>query len=270
MGALLGIMVILLLISAVGFGIAGGIDKIQSNSADKIRDDFLVDIQNVCNKSGIKYQEPTGFKVPLGDNMGYKYDYVNEVAFDTSGKALEPALYWIDKSTNELCFVGRHDSFKVNINDIEMHTFDGEIKYVPVVKNTGKDVSISGALVGGVVAGSAGMIVGATKDRNHTETEVKEIDQRNVYVYFRDGDAVKTFHVTKSFFNDSFNFGDFIKRELPEKSDVYLQAHSTSEISTSAEEKGMEEQLIELKRLLDNGLITDEDYNAKKKTILNI
>ncbi len=236
----------------------------------KIRDDFLVDIQNICNKNGINYQEPTGFKVPIGNNMGYRYDYLNEVAFDTSGKALDPALYWIDKSTNEMCFVGRHDFFKVNLNDIEMHTFDGEIKYVPIVKNTCKDISLSGALVGSVVAGSAGMIVGATKDRNHFETEMKEIDQRNVYVYLKVNDEVKMFHVTKSFFNDSFTFDEFIKKELPEKSDTYLKVQATTDTSASIKNSSIEDQLVELKRLLDNGLITEEDYNAKKKTILDI
>ena len=255
-----------IIVFLVCMGLVKLIDRSQEKAAEKSKESFLADIKSVCMRDKIEYQEPKSIKITLPNNAGYTYAYTNEVAFVSSGEWINPALYWI--SQNQLCFVGRNKSFKVNLDRIEMYTLNGSVQYVSKVNNTGKKVSLSGAVVGGVVAGPAGMIIGATKDRNNITTDMEEKDDRKIYIYYKDSnDEIKMFNVEKSFFGEYFNFDEFIKKELPTKSDVYLITHQEKN-NNSNNTENLENSLIRLKKLYEDGLINEDDYEIKKKELL--
>ena len=261
----MGFIVVCIVIFIVCMGIVKGIDSSQERTAEKSNEKFLNEIQNVCNRDGIEYQEPTSIKITLPDNCGYKYDYSNEVVFECSDMSIIPALYWANKK--QLFFVGRNSSFEVDMDKIEMYTSDGTIQYISKVDNTGKNISVPGAIVGGLIAGTAGMIIGATKDRNNISTNVEKKDERKIYVYYKDkNDNIKMFNVQKSFFCDDFNFDKFIRKELPNKSDTSLIAHQNERKETNDE--SVEENFKKIKKLYEDGLIDKEDYEIKKKELL--
>lgn len=262
MGFFIGCIIVFI----VCMGLVKLIDNSQERTAEKNKEKFFSEIKAVCMRDKIEYQEPKSIKLTLPNNAGYRYEYTNMVAFVSSGEWINPAIYWI--SQNQLFFVGRNKSFKVNLDRIEMYTSKGSVKYVSKVNNEGKKVSLSGAVVGGIVAGPAGMIIGATKDRNNITTDMEEKDDRKVYIYYRaNNNEIKMFNVEKSFWGEYFNFDEFIKRELPTKSDEYLVAHQEKN-NNSNNTENLEDSLIRLKKLFEDGLINEDDYELKKKELL--
>lgn len=265
----MGFFVGCIIVFVVCMALVNLIDGSQERTAEKNKESFLEDIKEVCMRDKITYQEPKAIKITLPDNFGYKYDYTNEIALISSEGCIDPALYWIDQ--NQLCFVGRNKSFKIDLDKIEMYTLDGSIQYISKINNTGKKVSLSGAVVGGIVAGPAGMIIGATKDRNDIDTDIEEKDDRKVYIYYKDtNDAVKMFNVQKTFFCEYFNFDEFIKKELPTKSDTYLLSHQNNRVEEQEIDKeNIKDKLLELKTLYEDGLIDEEEYKNTKRKLLN-
>lgn len=266
MGAIIGIIVGCLIVAAVCGGIASAIDGSQERSAEKNSNIFLENVQKVCDKNGIEYKEPKSIKITLPNNFGYRFDYENEVMVNYLNETMKVALYWIDKETNELCFVSSNNSFTIDIDKIKMYTLDGSVRYNSIVKNDGKNVSVSGAIIGSAIAGPAGMIIGATKDRNNITTEIEKTDERKVYIYYEtENDNIKLLTVDKVPWCNHFNFDDFIRKELPTKSDIYL---SSNQIEKN-DNNDIELTLARLKKMFEEGLISEEDYKLKKNEILS-
>ena len=269
MGAIIGIIVGLLLIAAVCGGIASAIDGSQERSAEKNSDIFLENVRKVCEKEGIEYKEPKSIKRTLPNNLGYKFDYENEVKVNYSNETMVIALYWIDEETDELCFVSSNKSFTIDIDRIKMYTLDGSIRYNSIVKNDGKNISLSGAIIGSAIAGPAGMVIGATKDRNNITTDIEETDERKVYIYYENQQGeIKMASVEKGSWCEHFYFDDFMRKEFPDKSDIYLAAHQEKN-DKPQNNSNLEDSLSKLKKLYEDGLIDKNDYEEKKKELLN-
>lgn len=268
----MGVLLVCILVGVISLCIIIAITDSQQTQAKNNKEKLFERIRSVCEDNNITYEEPIGFLKSLGEYAGYKYEYHNEVSL-VNKKGLRH-FYWIDKCSNNLCFVGDETAYTIPVDRIEMYTTDGSIRYSSIVKNNGKNVSLSGAIVGSVIAGVPGMIIGATKDRNNIDTEVKETDERKIYIYYRnENDEVESLVVEKSFYDSPFLFDSFLERELPTKSEKYLLANQT--IQNNVDEKSSSNTsssskiLKELKELYDDGLITEDEYNEKKKDILN-
>lgn len=269
MGAIIGIIVSCLIVAAICGGIASAIDGSQERSAEKNSNIFLENVQKVCEKNGIGYKEPKSIKITLPNNFGYRFDYENEVMVNYSNETMKVALYWIDKETNELCFVSANKLFTLDIDKIKMYTLDGSVRYNSIVKNDGKNISLSGAILGSAIAGPAGMVIGATKDRNNITTDIEKTDERKVYIYYENEQGeIKMVSVEKCSWCEHFYFDNFMRKEFPDKSDTYLTAHQEKNDKSNNNES-LEDNLSRLKKLYEDGLIDKNDYEEKKKELLN-
>lgn len=263
----MGFFIGCIIVGIIGFGIYFLIDDNDKSKADERNEKFLVNIIEQCNENGIEYQEPKSLRLSIGENMGYRYTYLNGVHFENKDGFISPALYWIDDEKNELYFVGENKHFKVKLHDIEMYSLNGDIKYNSIVKNNGKNVSLSGAVIGGALGGATGMLIGATKDRNNISTDIEEKDERKIYVYYRDGKEISLFKVTPYY--DYFKFDEFIRNRLPTKSEEYLALHPPKDNQKRDEKDNTtEEKLKKVKKLFEDGLIDEEEYKLEKKNIL--
>ena len=262
MGTIIGIIVGLLIFAGICMGFASAIDSSQVSSAEKSSDSFLDKVQEMCEKNGVEFKQPKTIKVPT--EIGYRMDYENEVKVELPDRKMDIALYMIDN--NKLCFVSPNDFFSVDIDKIKMFTLDGSIRYNSIVKNSGKNVSVSGAIIGSAIAGPAGMVVGATKDRNNITTELEKIDERKIYIYYEtENENVKLLTVDKEPLCTHFNFDDFIRKELPTKSDIYLSSNQIEKNNNN----DIESTLTRLKKMYEEGLISEEDYKLKKNEVLS-
>ncbi len=228
---------------------------------------YIEGIKEICEENNINFKEEDIEEQVMPGNF-----YYNSVVFENEEKTLWGAKYWIDEK-KDLIFVSTEDLekakpgvFKVNLNKIQMYTLNGDIQYNSIVKNNGKNISLTGALVGNFIAGAPGMIIGATKDRVNIETQVEANDTRIVYVYYLDNNnEVKMFRVGKMILSDYFLFYEFIKKALPTKSSEYLMTKENIKLNNN---DSISDRIKELKGIFEEGLINEEEYNERKNKLL--
>lgn len=104
----------------------------------------------------------------------------------------------------------------VKYENIQYYTKDGSIKYTNQVVNNGNNISLSGAIVGGIVAGGVGAIIGSRKDMNQLENITVKHDEVHTYVYYKDNDIIKVLDI------EGNDFFQFIIKLIPEKEYYYL------------------------------------------------
>ena len=146
------------------------------------------------------------------------------------------------------------------LNDIVFYSKEGDIQYTTGVAGGGSNVSVGGAIVGGLVAGGVGMLIGG-----------KGVDQ--VYSYDIEHDMRETFiryNVNGKTMERRFPYfvvHDILFDVIPEKD--LLNINTTNTVENNITEVGVEERLRKLKSLLENNMITEEEYKEKKKKIID-
>lgn len=134
--------------------------------------------------------------------------------------------------------------------------------------------SLTGAIVGGAIAGDAGAVIGSRKKVNPVTSQLITHDSRETaFFYFSEKNQRHTW-----FFNlDAYNvFSELI----PEKESSVVNAVKTSQIiqnqafSQKREQMfdhkaSVTDQLRELAKLRDEGIISEQEFIEKKKILLD-
>lgn len=142
-----------------------------------------------------------------------------------------------------------------SMNSLLYFKMNGNVQYTANVRGGG--VNLKGAVAGAVIAGGAGAVIGS---RNAVSTETIKHDSREFIVAFEDGHEFCTSDNALKHYNAFMNI-------IPQKEiSVYMQ----SVISDSSSEMIDSNELVKLKELLDQGIITQEEFDAKKKQILGL
>ena len=133
------------------------------------------------------------------------------------------------------------------------------------------------ALIGGAFFGLGGLIVGSSMSRNVNEKcnqlkliiRLKDFECPEIVItYVNNGDFDKNSSMYRNMKNNIQSVCSMLEYMLNEKTLEQSSAGKQEEkISVNASSK---EQLQELKEMLDDGLITQEDYEKKKKQILGL
>ena len=132
------------------------------------------------------------------------------------------------------------------------------------------------ALIGGAFFGLGGLIVGSSMSRNINEkcNQLKLIIRLNdfncpqiVITYVDNVDWDKNGWTYRNMKENLQSVCSMLEFMLNEKS---LEQSSTVKQEESHAKKSYKEQLQELKEMLDDGLITQEDFEQKKKQILGL
>ena len=128
---------------------------------------------------------------------------------------------------------------------------------------------LGSAIVGGAMFGGAGTIVGGITGSKKTKQEISEFRikiitrnpyQTEVYVNFVPVGKVKTGSILFMSYNDS------AQRIL---SQLALITDSASN-ATSNSSDGIPDEIVKYKKLLDQGIITQEEFDAKKRQLLQL
>lgn len=104
----------------------------------------------------------------------------------------------------------------IKYEDIKYYTKDGSIRYTTEIVDNGKDISVSGAVIGGILAGEAGAIIGSRKDANKPKSVAVRHDEVHTYIYVDKGNEVKLVDVKGN------EFYQLIMHQIPEKEYNYL------------------------------------------------
>ena len=186
---------------------------------------------------------------------------------------------FIWKSDNSICFFPctpeTVDSISfatlkidsVPISQIEYFSKRGEVfRENKISGGGGGGSSIGGAVAGGLIAGEAGAVIGSRKKVNEIKSELITHDTRETFVnYFVNNERHSLFFDDNAFqrFNDL----------IPEKEFSIVNAIKSSEIIknqvSANSQKSVTDQLRELAKLRDDGIITENEFNEKKKQLLD-
>lgn len=134
----------------------------------------------------------------------------------------------------------------------------------------GGGANLGGAIYGGLLFGTAGAIVGSQMGTeihiDEIKTDVTRHDDRNVE-FFYENETGKT--VSVIFDSSAY---DCLMALIPEKAfdSVVTNAQPKEEPVAVASSNSSLSQLKELKELLDMGIITQAEFDAKKKQLLGL
>lgn len=132
---------------------------------------------------------------------------------------------------------------------------------------------LGSAIVGGAMFGGAGAIVGGVTGKKTTKKEIREYGLRiitrnemsnQVYINFLTTGAIKSGGITYNLYK---SFAQKIISELTVITDSLKVTQNTGNIPENI--SGAEE-ILKFKKLCDDGIITQEEFEAKKKQLLGL
>lgn len=159
-------------------------------------------------------------------------------------------------------FNGEMPVFKISDKDFLFYAREGEFYIKTDVSGGGTDYGR--AIVGGLLFGPAGAIVAS---RNKTKTSTMEIDKRTTILYYKYNDELADAHFDKKTYN-------LFKSLFPSKDSSVvdrlskLASKNVEQISSEKIEEDVYTKIEKLGNLKDKGYITKEEFNIKKKQLL--
>lgn len=152
----------------------------------------------------------------------------------------------------------------ISVSDIQCFSAEGDVQYTTRISGGGGGSTITGAIVGGLLAGEAGAIVGSRKKVNEIKSESITHDSRNTLIrYYRENELL-----TISY--DGFDVYNYLLKKMPEKDLLSMQLKGTDKQKESAENSlsDIEEKMLTIKRLYEAGLISKEEFEEKRTELL--
>ncbi len=142
-------------------------------------------------------------------------------------------------------------------DDIIYYEKTGDIQYTSNISGKGGGYNLKGAVIGGLIAGSAGAVIGS---RNKTEIKtITEVhDSSETIIYYRSNGEINSYRLS------GYELYKYCKKMIPEK-DLIFVANSPSEKSIDPTE-----EIRKYKKLLDDGIISEEEFSIKKKQLLDL
>lgn len=158
----------------------------------------------------------------------------------------------------------------LSVDNIEYFKEIGALTYTQQITGGGgksKDVNVAGAVVGGLLSGGIGALIGSRVGTGIEIDPIKTItlpqDDRQVVLRYKERSDIRDYVFEYDCF-DAFN------KLIPEKEYNYIALDTTNEPQASTASEIPVQALRDLKMLLDEGIITQSDFEAKKKQLLGI
>jgi len=160
------------------------------------------------------------------------------------------------------------DIHYIAIESIEYFKVKGEVyKETKISGGGGGGSSVKGAVVGHAIAGGVGAVVGSRNKITEVKSELITHDERVTLLNYFDENKERR--------SLKFNYSDYQKFNdlIPEKEFHIVNSTKSSRLISSQtamlNDKNITEQLRELAKLRDEGILTDDEFNTKKKILLD-
>lgn len=157
----------------------------------------------------------------------------------------------------------------INVPYEEIIYFDnrGEFSKESRVVSSGAGTSLFGAAVGGLLFGEVGSVVGAIASKT-VDTQIITKDNRFVELKYYENNTI----VTERF---PYETRSVLVKAIPEKEYSMVQLSNPMKIETTPiisekkEKTTIKDRLLSLNNLLEEGLISEEEYEEQKLRIIN-
>lgn len=152
---------------------------------------------------------------------------------------------------------------KIKLENIEYFTTDGEKYREQKISGGGSTgVDIGGAILGGIIAGAPGMIIGGQrKVQEITSTTITHDTRKTKFSYF-EGKQRKTLYFRLTDF-------EYFQDTIPDKEHDIVSTKRKNKYVEAEEPASLKKKLKDLKELLDEGLIEQDEYEERKKKLLD-
>lgn len=179
------------------------------------------------------------------------------------------SYFGINENTKQFAVHIQHNNLTAQIEDMEIYNYSDILKFE--LLEDGNSVSSGGvgrALVGGVLFGGVGAIVGAstagkkaTCSKLQIKITTKNLEEPVIYINLLGQEVKKSSleYVLKM---------DFAQ-EIISLLDIICQLNDYSRLNDSGSSSSVDE-IRKYKQLMDDGIITEDEFNAKKKQLLGI
>lgn len=204
------------------------------------------------------YTEKVSNRLPFDADMGGFLEISCE-DFNMSGRM----NFWKKEETICLLDADEFHGIDISIKDIKYYRLIGQ-KYVTteISGGGGGGSSIKGAVIGGLIAGDVGAIVGSRKAVEEVKGTSTIHDEQVVLLYSNDLKQVMQF---------SSNAYAIFTKLIPEKDyEVVIQSNNEQMNVTVDNTRNNADAIREYKKLLEEGIITQEEFDKKKKELLGL
>ena len=152
----------------------------------------------------------------------------------------------------------------IPITQIEYFSLEGEIfMETKITGGGGGGSSITGAVVGGLIAGGAGAIVGSRKGITPISSQIIKHDNRETELkYYDDENNLQTLMF-------SYESYEIFKLLIPEKEYRFIISKKTIKNNMFENSENIKDKIRKLNELKVEGLITEDEYNNQKAILLN-
>lgn len=181
------------------------------------------------------------FIFPTEDHFSEKH-----ITYRTLPKDLERVL---DNSDIKL--------YQIKKDDIDYYRIIGEKRAEMRVQTANTEVNVKGAIVGGLIAGEAGAIIGSQHNRNNVYSTTQHFDERYVELIYRKSGLIKKLKLSIPAYS-------LFEEWFPDKEYDFVVSNTGTKNDDSFE------IIKKYKKLLDEGIITQEEFDKKKKEVLSL
>lgn len=201
-------------------------------------------------------------------NISHNYNVIN--CNNINGEVINESLYmW--ENNNNLNFISSNyleeekrilrELLSIPIDNIIFYAMEGDYRIDNIVEGGG--ISLSGAIIGGVIAGNVGAVLGGRKKITTTQ---KTVDERQTYLYYKENGEMRYIVFNQYVY-------ETLRKLYPYKDIKFLEKKKIAESSNTEPLNKMEENTIykdieELTKLKDKGILTENEFNEKKKILL--
>lgn len=221
----------------------------------------------------------------LIENNHPQYEHIAEKNDRTKLTSSGTSLIWSKYTTRcletevhpQFCNMDIKEMFAITtipLSDIISFQLVGNVDRVATTSGGGggsNGPNIGGAIVGGLLFGTVGAIIGAQAGTgvniNPIQSTINEYDTRRTLLNLKNADGVAEIRELP------FYYAEIFTKVIPEKEFSFLQAErnsSTAPVKENPQNDNAIEAIKKFKELLDMGIITQEEFDAKKKQLLGL
>ena len=152
---------------------------------------------------------------------------------------------------------------KIALDSIKCYKIEGSKQYSSNVEGGG--VNLQGAAVGAVIGGGAAAIIGSQMG-TETKTKIVEHDDRTITIFYEKEGRMVTLKVITESFDSTVSA---LRTLMPQKEEsvVMIEAQNKPQVTAAVSSA---DELKKFKELLDGGVISQEEFDAKKKQLLGL
>ncbi len=206
----------------------------------------------------------------VGASLKSEEEHQQEVNSFNPTKKIGNFIYFDDENKK---FAIPKTSITGKIKDIQIYDYDSIIDYELLEDgNTKEKGGVGRAVVGGALFGGVGAVVGASTGHKHKKTcsslqikiTLNDINRPDVYVKFITTETKKSGIIYKTTYplaQETLSIFNIISESLKQEAQQNI---ADKEPISAADE------ILKFKQLLDAGIITQEEFEAKKKQLLNL